>query len=166
MQFFFYCNPDELKEIFSEVELTYPIVYEPRFGHIPCTVEIDTLLRKPLYSCQDFYQFGKAYRDIPPLQMAKPAPRFSIIYNRGKFLLCHNPKRALGENPCGTGGTSTGRHRTKRKPQLRNNRLAKRKTASFAEERGIDGGKRAQMAHHSGHHGKSAGGGGSCCQYT
>lgn len=69
MQFFFYCNPDELKEIFSEVELAYPIIYEPRFGCVPRMVEIDTLLRKPLYSCRDFYQFGKAYCDTPPFDV-------------------------------------------------------------------------------------------------
>lgn len=63
---FFYCTPNELKEIFSEVELTYPIVYEPRFGCVPRMVEIDTLLRRPLDSCRDFYQFGKGYRDTPP----------------------------------------------------------------------------------------------------
>lgn len=69
MQFFFYCTPDELKKIFSEVELTYPIIYEPRFGYAPRMVEIDALLRKPLYSCQDFYQFGKACRDTPPFDI-------------------------------------------------------------------------------------------------
>lgn len=69
MQFFFYCGPDELKELFLEAEATYPIVYEPRFGHIPRTAEVDALLRKPLYSCRDFYRFGRAYRDTPPFDI-------------------------------------------------------------------------------------------------
>lgn len=66
MQIFFYCTPYELKELFSEIELTYPIIYEPRFGYAPRMNKIDTLLRQPLYSCQAFYQFGKGYRDTPP----------------------------------------------------------------------------------------------------
>ena len=57
--------------------------------------------------------------------MAKSAPRFSTIHNSGQFLLRRNPKRTLGENPCGTGGTNTDGGRAKRKSQLRNYRLAK-----------------------------------------
>ena len=59
--------------------------------------------------------------------MAKPAPRFSTIHNSGQLLLRRNPKRTLGEDPRGVGGTSTDAGRKKCRPQLRNYRLAKRK---------------------------------------
>ena len=59
--------------------------------------------------------------------MAKSAPRFSTIHNSGQFLLRRNPKRTLGEDSRGAGGTNTDTGRAKRKPQPRNYRLAKRK---------------------------------------
>ena len=70
------------------------------------------------------------------LQMAKSAPRFSTVHDNGQFLLRRNPKRALGENQCGTGGTSTDTGRAKRRPQLRNYRLAKRKNRFFRRRTG------------------------------
>ena len=59
--------------------------------------------------------------------MAKSASRFSTVYNRGKFLLRCNPKRAMGKDPCSVGGTSADRRGAKARSQLRNHRLAKRK---------------------------------------
>ena len=80
------------------------------------------------------------------LQMAKSAPRFSTVYNSGKFLLRCNPKRVMGKDPRSVGGTSADRRRAEAWPQLCNHRLAKRKTTSAAEERGIDGGKKQKDA--------------------
>ena len=59
--------------------------------------------------------------------MAKSAPRFSTVYNSGKFLLRCNPKRTMGKDPCSVGGTSADRRRAEAWPQLCNHRLAERK---------------------------------------
>ncbi len=72
MQVSFYCTPRDLTEIFAEIELINPLVYEPRFGDAPRITEIDTPLRKPLYSYREFYEFGKACYDTPPFYVYAP----------------------------------------------------------------------------------------------
>ncbi len=74
--------------------------------------------------------------------MAKFAPRPSTVHNRGQFLLRRNPKRALGKDPGGVGGTGADRRRAKRNPSYAINDSQSVKTTSAAEERGIDGGKK------------------------
>ena len=59
--------------------------------------------------------------------MARSTPRFSTIHDSGQLLLRRDPKRALGKDPCGIGGTGADRRRPKCRPQLYNYRLAKRK---------------------------------------
>ncbi len=61
------------------------------------------------------------------VQMAQSTARFSTVYNRGKFLLCCNQKRTLGEDPSSIGGKSTDYRRAKSYPKLCDHRLAKRK---------------------------------------
>ncbi len=61
MEIFFYCKPQKLKELFSEIEQGASLIYEPFFGSPPKIAEIDILLAKPFNSCREFYDFGKAY---------------------------------------------------------------------------------------------------------
>jgi len=85
----------------------------------------------------------------------------------GRFLLCRNQKRTLGEDPCGIGGKTTRCCWAKSDVSCAIIDSQCVKTVSFAEERSIDGGKnkRAQTAHRSRYYGESADGGGSCCQH-
>ena len=64
-----------------------------------------------------FADNGCKWRNLPP--------RFSTVYNGCQLLLRRNPKRALGKEPRGAGGTGTDRRRTKHRSQLRNHRLTK-----------------------------------------
>ncbi len=61
MEIFFYCTPQKLKELFSEIEQRYSLIYEPFFGRVPGIAEIDIPLQKPFNSCREFHDFGKAY---------------------------------------------------------------------------------------------------------
>lgn len=61
MQFFFYCNPDELKAVFAEVESQIDIVYHPRLLNLTWVKEIDESINVPLNSYKDFYNFGQIY---------------------------------------------------------------------------------------------------------
>lgn len=61
MQFFFYCTPDELKEVFSEAESLINIVYLPRLLNLTWVREIDGALNEPLESYKNFYNFGQIY---------------------------------------------------------------------------------------------------------
>ena len=72
MQIFFYCTAKDLQEIFSEIELSHSLVYEPRYTYAPRIIEIDALLRKPFYSYREFFQFGKNYNDTPPFYIYVP----------------------------------------------------------------------------------------------
>lgn len=79
MQLFFYCTPRDLQEIFTEIELTHPLVYEPRYGDAPRIPEIDLPLRKPLCSCREFYEFGRACCDTPPFFIDSPEDESGLI---------------------------------------------------------------------------------------
>ena len=72
------------------------------------------------------------------LQMEKSVSRLSTIHNCREFLLCRNSKRTLGENPRGTGETSTDGCRAKRRTQLRNIDSQSVKTTLAAEEHEIN----------------------------
>ncbi len=72
MQIFFYCTPQDLQEIFSEIELARPLVYEPRFEAPPRIMEIDVPLCEPLSTCREFLEFGKAYDYTPPFYIYTP----------------------------------------------------------------------------------------------
>ena len=61
MQFFFYCEPDELKEVFEDIESQIDIVYHPRLLNLTGVKEIDELINLPLNSYKDFYNFGQIY---------------------------------------------------------------------------------------------------------
>jgi len=68
------------------------------------------------------------------------------VHNRGQFLLRRNPERALGENPCGAGGTGADRCRRKAGPSYAIIDSQSVKTTSAAEGRGIDGGEKQKGA--------------------
>lgn len=61
MQLFFYCDPNELKEVFSEVERLTEIVYHPRLLNLTWVKEIDGPINEPIESYKDFYNFGEIY---------------------------------------------------------------------------------------------------------
>ncbi len=61
MQFFFYCNPDELKEVFAEVERQINIVYCIHRLNVTWVKDIDDLLRTPINSYREFHNFGQIY---------------------------------------------------------------------------------------------------------
>ena len=65
MEMFFYCTPYKLKELFFEMEQRYSLIYQPFFGRLPSIEEIDLPLGKPLHSCREFHDFGKAYSGTP-----------------------------------------------------------------------------------------------------
>ena len=73
------------------------------------------LVNAVLYFVDNGCKWRNLPHDFPPYTRA------------ANFYYAAIPKRALGKNPCGVGGTGTDRRRTKRRSQLRNHRLAKRK---------------------------------------
>ena len=61
MEFFFYCDPDELKEVFSEVESLIDIAYQLHRLHVMWVKVIDEFMSAPLNSYKDFHNFGQIY---------------------------------------------------------------------------------------------------------
>lgn len=111
MQFFFYCDPDELKEVFAEVESQIDIVYHPCLLNLIWVKEIDDSINVPLASYKDFYNFGQIYplnegflvycpgdlligSYLPP-HLKFSGPPYSVVDSR---LICEGTLYLLPEN--------------------------------------------------------------------